>query len=204
MDENALLALCLVSGAGAGFLLERFAARLSEGMPGLGPRTVVCSLATALLCPFLFVTFDTVAELAVAAALLCVLLVAALTDLQTRRIPNALSGGGLLLIFALAALFEPSSVPKRLFYALIVFTFLLAAALLRPGGIGLGDVKLVAVIGAALGAASIGAIGLGLLAGAAAGASIAICHGWAHARSATLPLAPFLGLSSLAILLLSG
>jgi leader peptidase (prepilin peptidase)/N-methyltransferase len=74
--------------------------------------------------------------------------------------------------------------------------FLLAAALVRPDGMGLGDVKLAGVLGIYLGAAVIEAMVVAFAAGSLAGLVLLARHGWA-ARSSTIPFAPFLALGAL-------
>lgn len=194
----------MLLGVLVGGSLERLAARLSAGLPPAGRRTVATAAVAGALAPLLALSARSATEAALAVGLLGVLLTAALTDLQTRRIPNCLTATGLALIIATTALLEPSFVAERLLFAFLAFTFFLAAALARPGGLGLGDVKLVAVIGAALGAASVAAIGLALVIGTLASAAIIIARGWKQARAATLPLAPFLAAGSALTLLLGG
>lgn len=191
-------------GAGLGVALERSAAKLCDGRPAIGRRCLVCAVVAACWAAAFAGSSPASVHLIVPTLLLCVLVLAALTDLQTRRIPNLLTGGGLAVVLVVTAIFEPRVATERLIFALAAFTFFLASALLRPGGIGLGDVKLVAVVGAGLGAASVAAIGLALIGGALAGIAIAARHGWRRARTATLPFAPFLAAGSLAVLLLSG
>lgn len=191
-------------GAVLGAVLERAAAKLSDGRPAVGRRCFACAAVVACWAAMLAASSPPLVHLIRPTVLLCILVPAALTDLQTRRIPNLLTGGGLVLVLLVTAIFEPRSATERLIFSLAAFTFFLAAALLRPGGIGLGDVKLIAVVGAALGGASVAAIGLALIGGALAGIAIAARHGWRRARTATLPLAPFLAAGSLAVLLLSG
>ena len=203
LTASSLVAAALL-GAVIGLALERFAALLSDGLPTLGRRAAFSAVLAGAVAPLLALSAESKAQLVPAAALLCVLFIAALTDLETRRIPNRLTGGGLLAMIALTALFEPGFATERFLFALLVFAFFLAAALARPGGLGLGDVKLVAVIGAALGAASIVAIGFALLISALVGAAIALARGWRHARAVALPLAPFLAAGSALTLLFGG
>ena len=73
--------------------------------------------------------------------------------------------------------------------------FLLAAALARPGGMGLGDVKLAAVMGLHIGPAVAPALVLGLASGAVAGAVAALARGQ-RLGGATVPLAPHLALGA--------
>ncbi len=68
---------------------------------------------------------------------------------------------------------------------------LLGAALAKPDGMGMGDVKLAAVMGLHMGAAVAPALGLGLASGAVAGTLMAKLRG-EPVSSATVPLAPHL------------
>jgi leader peptidase (prepilin peptidase)/N-methyltransferase len=82
-----------------------------------------------------------------------VLTTASLVDLHDRIIPNELVlfglGAGLVLLFA--APYPEKSWTYALLGALAGFAFLLVLALIAKGGMGLGDVKLAAVIGLFLG-----------------------------------------------------
>jgi leader peptidase (prepilin peptidase)/N-methyltransferase len=77
--------------------------------------------------------------------------------------------------------------------------FLLAAAVICPDGMGLGDVKLAGVLGVYLGAAVIEAMLVAFAAGSAVGLVLLARHGWA-ARSRTIPFAPCLALGALVAL----
>ena len=204
MTASPAILVIFAFGATAGALVERIAAKLvgSAGPPTR--RTLLSAAAMALLAPALALSAPSPAQLGCDFALLCVLLAATLTDLETRRIPNLLTGSGIVAILAITALLQPQIVTQRLLFALLAFTFFLAAALLRPGGLGLGDVKLVAVIGASLGALALPAVTLALIGAAAAGGAIALRDGLAQARAARLPLAPFLAAGALVTLLITG
>ena len=75
----------------------------------------------------------------------------------------------------------------------IVPNRLLAPALVRPGALGMGDVKLAVAMGLYLGASVIPALMVAFLGGAVAGAALLLRHG-PRARHAALPFAPFLAL----------
>jgi leader peptidase (prepilin peptidase) / N-methyltransferase len=131
------------------------------------------------------------------ASLVAVLGVVTLADLRTRLIPDAPLLAGLALALALGGLTDPGSLPGRLIAALAAGGFLLAAALIRPDGMGLGDVKLAAVLGAYLGPGAAEALIVAFAAGSVAGLVLIARHGWS-ARSRTIPFAPFLALGALA------
>lgn len=72
--------------------------------------------------------------------------VAGLDDLRTRRIRNVLTAPALVLAFVGAP-----SYPSAALALLVAPIPLLALAILQPGGMGMGDVKLAAVAGALVG-----------------------------------------------------
>jgi leader peptidase (prepilin peptidase) / N-methyltransferase len=130
------------------------------------------------------------------ASLVAVLGVVTIADLRTRLIPDAPLLAGLAAALALGEVADPGSLPARLVAGTAAGGFLLAAALIRPDGMGLGDVKLAAVIGAYLGSRAMEALIVAFAAGSVAGLILIAGHGWS-ARSRTIPFAPFLALGAL-------
>lgn len=131
-------------------------------------------------------------------ASLCVLLgVVTVTDLRERIVPDRALAVAAAIAIPLCAVDDPTRLPERLLAGAGAGAFLLTAALARPGGLGLGDVKLAAVLGIYLGSAVIGALLLAFLTGAIAGLALIVRHGW-HARSRAIPFAPFLALGAFA------
>lgn len=126
------------------------------------------------------------------AALLAVLVPAAVIDVRRRVIPNTLTAAGAVAGVALLTLLEPAALPTHAAAAAGAGGFFLAAALLRPGELGMGDVKLAAVLGLYLGASVVPALLVALLAASAVGVA---------GRRSTLPLGPFLALGGVAGLL---
>ncbi len=76
-----------------------------------------------------------------------------LTDLELRVIPNKVLIVSALAGVALAAALDPSSLPERAIAAAAAGGGLFLVALAYPRGMGLGDVKLAAVMGLYLGRA---------------------------------------------------
>jgi leader peptidase (prepilin peptidase)/N-methyltransferase len=120
-----------------------------------------------------------------------------ITDLRSRLIPDAALIAATLAALALVGASDPGSLPARGLASAAAGAFLLAGALLRPGGMGLGDVKLAAVLGLYLGPWIVLALLVAFLAGSLAGGALLVLHGWG-ARSRTIPFAPFLALGGLA------
>lgn len=81
--------------------------------------------------------------------LLCYVLVCAVLDLRFGRIPNTLTYGGLL--FGMALSMFPLTVGPGMAMAGAAFGFVPALVLFAFGGMGGGDVKLLAAVGALVG-----------------------------------------------------
>src|SRR3954452_5757110 len=92
------------------------------------------------------------AALALGLVFVAVLAAITLTDLERRVIPNAILIAGALIGLAIVAATDPGSLPERLAAAAGAGGFLLLFALAYPRGMGMGDVKLAAVMGLFLGA----------------------------------------------------
>jgi leader peptidase (prepilin peptidase) / N-methyltransferase len=134
--------------------------------------------------------------------LLIMLGVATVADLRTRLIPDAPLLFALGLAIMLFVLTAPDELPERLTAGAGASGFLLAAALIRPEGMGLGDVKLAGVMGVYLGGAVIAALVVAFAAGALVGLVVVFRHGWAG-RSRTIPFAPCLALGAAVALALT-
>jgi leader peptidase (prepilin peptidase)/N-methyltransferase len=126
-----------------------------------------------------------------------------LTDLERRVIPNKILIVGALLAVAIAAGTDPGSLPERAIAAAAAGGLLFLAALAYPRGMGLGDVKLAAVMGLFLGRDVGPAILAALLAGSAVGLAIIAREG-AAARKKAIPFGPFLALGGVVGLLAGG
>lgn len=142
------------------------------------------------------------ADAALAASLAIVLAASSVTDLRHRLIPDAVLAPAALASMLLTAAADPGMLVPRLASGAAAGGFLLAAALARPGGMGLGDVKLAAVMGLHIGPAVALALVLGLASGALAGAATAVARG-RRVAEATVPLAPHLALGTAVVGILS-
>jgi leader peptidase (prepilin peptidase)/N-methyltransferase len=138
-----------------------------------------------------------------AAALLVVLAVLAVIDLRTRLLPNLIVLPALVAVLAWQLAFFPDQAAEWLLAAGGAAVFLLLPSLLHSGAMGMGDVKLGALLGAALGAAVVPALLVGSLAVAPVAAVLAVRDGRA-ARRATVPFGPFLAFGAAVMLLAAG
>jgi leader peptidase (prepilin peptidase) / N-methyltransferase len=123
-----------------------------------------------------------------------------LTDLERRVIPNRVLLVAAVIAAVIAAIGDPSSLPERVIAAAAAGGALLLVALAYPKGMGLGDVKLAAVMGLFLGRNVAPAILVALLAGSVVGLVLIARHGVA-ARKRAIPFGPFLALGGVVALL---
>ena len=131
-----------------------------------------------------------------ALAFCLVLAVVTIIDLERRIIPNRVVAAGAAAALVLVAVADPASLPERVLAAIAAGGALLVVALVDPRGLGVGDAKLVAMMGLYLGPAVAPALLVGFGAGALAGAALIVRHGRA-ARKRAIPFAPFLALGGL-------
>jgi leader peptidase (prepilin peptidase)/N-methyltransferase len=117
-------------------------------------------------------------------------------DLEHRIIPNRILAPLAVVALVLTGLLEPHQLPERLIAASAAGGLLLIAALAYPGGMGMGDVKLAAVMGLVLGRAVAPALLVALLAGTLAGIGVMARHGVRQGRRIAIPFGPFLALGS--------
>lgn len=131
---------------------------------------------------------------------LCIVLAAiTLTDLERRVIPNLIVLPGAVAGIAIVAASDPGALPGSLLAAVIAGAALLAVALAHPGGMGMGDVKLAAMMGVYLGPAVATALLVGFISGAAFGTALVVRDG-AAARKRGIPFGPFLALGGVVAL----
>jgi leader peptidase (prepilin peptidase)/N-methyltransferase len=130
------------------------------------------------------------------ASLVALLGVVTVSDLRTRVVPDVPLVLGLALALGYRALAAPGELPGWIAAGAGAAGFLLAAAVIRPDGMGLGDVKLAGVLGVYLGPAVIEAMIVAFAAGSAVGLALIARQGWG-ARSRTIAFAPCLALGGL-------
>src|SRR4051812_26830812 len=99
-------------------------------------------------------------------ALVAVLVPAAVIDLDRRVIPNALTAAGAVGGLALVLAVDRDHLAGHLFAAAASGGCFLVVAIASRGGMGMGDVKLVAVLGLYLGAEVVPALLVALASGA--------------------------------------
>jgi leader peptidase (prepilin peptidase)/N-methyltransferase len=152
---------------------------------------------TAALCAGAVIAHPTAPGLALGIGLILLLVPVALIDIEYRIIPNKLNAAGAAYALVVGIALDPSGEPERLIAAVAAGGFLLLAALAYPGGMGMGDVKLAAVMGLFLGRAVAGAMLIALLAGVLVGAAVIARKGPRAGRKTAVPFGPFLALGGL-------
>jgi leader peptidase (prepilin peptidase)/N-methyltransferase len=168
----------------------------------ISARYPITELSMALLftATALVLGTEDLGELALGLTLCAVLVIVTITDLERRVIPNKVLLAGTVIGLAIVVASDPSSLAVRGIAAVGAGGFLLAAALAYPRGMGMGDVKLAAVLGLFLGRAVVPAMFVALAAGALVGVAMVLRHG-PSARKRAIPFGPFLALGGVAGLL---
>ena len=174
----------------------------AQDIPGvhIPIRYPAVELVAGLLFAGCFWKFGLTGSAAVAAFFCLTLVTVSATDLEHRIIPNRIVVPAGLIVLAANTALHPS--PKWIIAAFAASGFLLAAALAYPAGMGMGDVKLAFLMGAALGSSVTVAMFLGMVAALVPGVVLLLRHGQA-ARKMGIPFGPFLALGS-AIALFAG
>jgi leader peptidase (prepilin peptidase)/N-methyltransferase len=152
---------------------------------------------TGALCVGAVLAHHTAASIALSVMLILLLVPAALIDLEYRIIPNKITALGAVLALAIGLALDPAGEPERLIAGAAAGGFLLLAALAYPGGMGMGDVKLAAVMGLFLGKAVAPAILIALLTGVLLGVVVIARKGSREGRKTAIPFGPFLALGGL-------
>jgi leader peptidase (prepilin peptidase)/N-methyltransferase len=193
-------ALGLPAGTAARALAHRHCQRRLLARPPL--LEVATALLWALLAMRIWPSHPAALPAYLVLALACVAL--AVIDLNSNLLPNritypALGLVAVLLLMASGVEHDLARILRALEAAGVAGAFMLALALLSPGGMGLGDVKFALVLGLALGWLSWSAVVAGfvsafLLGGLAALTALLILRA---GRKTQLPFGPWLALGAL-------
>lgn len=141
------------------------------------------------------------AALVLGLVLVAFLVPIALIDIDHRIIPNRLTLPAAVLAVVLGTALDPGGEVERLIAAAVAGGLLLLPSLLHPAGMGMGDAKLVAVLGLFLGWAVIPAFFVAFATGTIVGIGVMIRKGMAAGRKTAVPFGPFLALGGVVGLL---
>lgn len=166
----------------------------------IGPQYPLVELATGALYAAVVATREDAAAIALGLILVTALVPIVVVDLEQRLIPNAITGPAAAAALVAGLALDRSGVPEQLIAAGAAGGFFLAAALVHPRGMGMGDVKLAAVMGLCLGRAVAPALLVGLLAGVLAGGVVIARVGARAGRKTAVPFGPFLALGAIVAL----
>ena len=156
-------------------------------------------LTTAILVAGCVLAFGITPRAAVAAFFCAVLVAVSAIDLAHRIIPNRIVLPATAVVLVGQMLIEPSL--EWPLAALGASLFFLAAALAYPGGMGMGDVKLALLLGAALGWTVGAGLMIGMFAALVPSAVLLARHG-VRARKMAIPFGPFLAFGGIVALFL--
>ena len=164
----------------------------SETIPIRYP-LVELGLGALFVATYLIVGDDPWWELALGLVLCFVLVTITLTDLDLRVIPNKIVIAGSIAAVAIVAAGDAGELGERAIAAAAGGGALFLVVLAYPRGMGMGDAKLVGMMGLFLGRALAPAVLIGFAVGALVGVALIARHG-AQARKRAVPFGPFLAL----------
>jgi leader peptidase (prepilin peptidase)/N-methyltransferase len=175
-----------------GYLLLRGHCR--ECGERISPRYPVVEALTAVLAVAVVLTKHGAHDIILGLVLVGTLVPIALIDFDRRIIPNKITLPAGVAAIAIGLATKPSGVPEQLIAGAAAGGFLLVFVLAYPRGMGMGDVKLAAVLGLFLGryvaVALLSGVALGTVAGAVVMARVGVKAG----RKTAVPFGPFLAI----------
>ena len=158
----------------------------------ISPRYPAVEALTGVLFGAAAYTFGLSLQLALSLVLISTLVALAGTDLEYRLLPNVIVGPAALVGFGLAVAVSPERWWVYLVSAVALAGALFLLAIARPGGMGMGDVKMGGMLGAFLGPYAALAVFVGALLGAVLG-GVLMAAGRMQRRTA-LPFGVFMAI----------
>jgi prepilin signal peptidase PulO-like enzyme (type II secretory pathway) len=171
---------------------------------GLWPQRVRWSVLALLpACMAIAATRFDLVQAAIVSLLIAALLVCTATDLLRFRVPNVITYPAIILALAASVVMPDADLAGAIGAASLIGSLFFVMAVVTGGGMGIGDAKLVTLIGAMLGLPAAGqALVIGVLS-----AGLVILPFFLLGRMGRrdpLPYAPFLALAAVAIGLAQG
>ena len=154
-------------------------------------------LLTGVLYALVVATQDDAIGVVLGLCLVTALVPITLIDLDVRRIPDKITAPAAVAALVAGLALDLDGVPEQLIARTVALLLFYLAAVMKPGGMGMGDVKLVGVLGLYLGRAVAPAIFIALILGVLVGGVIMARVGVATGRKRTVPFGPFLALGGL-------
>jgi leader peptidase (prepilin peptidase)/N-methyltransferase len=168
---------------------------------GIPVRYPAVELLTAVLVVGCFAAYGPTPYAVLSAGFCIVLVVLAAIDLDHRIVPNRIVVPAAAITLVAHTAIDPSI--EWLLGALGAAVFLLAAALVYPSGLGMGDVKLALLLGAMLGRNVALALMVGFVSALVPSVVLFARHG-SKARKMGIPFVPFLALGGIVALFAGG
>lgn len=165
----------------------------------IGLRYVAVELLTALLVAACFLAFGLTADAFVAAFFVATLVVLSAIDFERHILPDKIVLPATGVVLAAQIALHPDRTVEWVLAALGASLFLFVALIAYPKGMGMGDVKLCLLLGAALGKLVVVALMLGMLAALVPAVVLVARHG-AAARKMAIPFGPFLAFGAVVAL----
>ena len=178
-----------------GWLLLR--GRCRSCRTAISPRYPIIEALTGALAVAVVLTNHSASAIVLGLVLVAVLVPVALIDLEHRIIPNKITLPAAVAAVAIGAALDLKGVPEQLIAGAGAGGFLLAFLLMYPRGMGMGDVKLAAVLGLFLGRSVAVAILAGVLTATLVGAAVIARVGVEKGRKTAVPFGPFLALGGI-------
>jgi len=163
----------------------------------IGVRYPLVELTTGGLYAAVVATQDDALGVVLGLLLVTALVPITLIDLDHRIIPNAITGPGALAALVAIVALDLGFLGEALIAAAAAGGFFLAAALVNPRGMGMGDVKLAAMLGLYLGRAAAAAILVALVGGLVVGLAIIARKGAREGRRTAVAFGPFLAVGGM-------
>ena len=163
-------------------------------------RPVPLAIAAVAVAALTFACYPAGPRAVVAAFFAAVLVVLSATDLERRVIPNLIVVPATVIVLLAHIAIAPGRTVELIVAPLAAALFLFLPNLVNNSAMGMGDVKLALLLGVGLGWGVFGALLVGLLAMVPFAIVMLVRRG-RSARSAALPLGPFLALGGLVILI---
>lgn len=150
---------------------------------------------TAIFYLFLYIKFD-VSVFIIYALLVTSLIIITFIDLDYQIIPNVITLPGILIGLGTTYFFLPHSITNALIGLLGGGGLLLLMAIIYPGGMGGGDIKMVAMLGAFLGWQKVFlTIFIGSLIGSIVGITLILLK--KQGRKSKIPFGPYLAMGAI-------
>ena len=169
---------------------------------GVRPLRGAAAAVGSILVVAAFVRFGPTPDAVVAGSLIAVLIGLSVVDIEQRRLPNRVVLPTAAATLAIQSMLHPERALEWLLAGFGAALLLLLPTLVRPGAIGMGDVKLAFLLGSALGASVATALVFAFVSGGLFALAILVRDG-AEARRRTIAFGPFLAAGAVATLLLA-